>query len=127
MNSSVTKPLAEQQRHPAVAIAQPEDEALERAAAGGARERGVDAEAVARDRPRDELEGVARAGPAERRLDDDLAALAGAVRPEQREAALEDLEGERRSARRARAVVVQDVGEGERDAPPPIDDLERGH
>jgi len=57
-------------------------------------QRAVDAEPVARDGARDELERVTGAGAAEGRLDDDLAALAGTVGIEQRERALEQLEAD---------------------------------
>ena len=55
--------LAKRERRPAPPVAEPEDEALERAAALGTRERGVDAEAITADGARHQLEGVAGARP----------------------------------------------------------------
>src|SRR3954453_20977454 len=58
----------------------------------GRGERGVDAVALAGDRADDELEGVARAGAAERRVDDDLATLDRSALVGERPRALDHLE-----------------------------------
>jgi hypothetical protein len=116
--------FAHGQRRAAVAVAQPEDERLQRPAALGTRQRRDDAKAVAGDRARDHLEGVARSRPSEGGLHDDLPTLARAVGIEQRQGAFEDLEGVGRSAGRARAVVLHDVFEREADARSPVGDLD---
>ena len=100
---------------------EPEHEALEHAAAIGTLERRLDAVAAVGDRPRDELERVARAGPAERGPDLDLAPLA---RPQLRQRALEHLVGDRGSAGGVAAVVAQHVLEGEGEPLAALGDLE---
>jgi hypothetical protein len=125
MNSSVTKPSQQHERDAAVAVAEAEHEALERAAGLGAGERRIEVEALALSPREYELERVASARAAERGVDRDLAALAWRVPVEQRQRALERLEADRGAARRAGPVVAHHVIYAERDRPSPLGQLDR--
>ena len=122
------EPVAHGEGRAAVAMAEAEDEGLQRPPALATGQRGVHAKSIARDRAGDHLERVARSGPSEGGLDDDLATLARRVGLEQGQGALQHLEGVGRSARRARTVVAHDVREREADVLAAVDDLDRvGH